>query len=99
MENDNSEKLENCKGEGKEAREIYASLYFNALRRQLQEYDEGECTSFEEMDEEILEDLDEHIEPYVEDKRPDLIIKRIKGLQFLIINREKYEEKRDETDI
>lgn len=98
MDHNNSENLENSKGKGEEEKEIYASLYFNALRQQLESYDTGDCTQFEEMEEEILEEIDEVVEEHLEEVRPDLVIKRIKGLQFLIIDRDRYEKKRDQEE-
>ena len=95
---EHSENLENTKGKDEKIKEVYASLYLDALKRQLQEYDEGECTRFEEMDEEVLEEIDEAVEDSLEDVRPDLIIKRVKGLQFLIIDKTRYWEKLDETE-
>ena len=95
---ENNENLKNTKGKDEKIKEVYASLYLDALKRQLQEYDEGECTKFEEMDEEVLDEIDEVVEDSLEDVRPDLIIKRVKGLQFLIISREKYWKKLDEIE-
>jgi hypothetical protein len=96
---ENSESLENTKGRSEKEKEVYASLYLDALRRQLDEYHTGECDNFGEMDEEILEEIDQAIEPHLEDIQPDLVIKRVKGLQFLIFNRERYEKKLRDTNI
>ena len=94
-----NENLENSKGKDKKERELYASLYYGALKRQIEEYDTGDSAQFEEMEEGILEEIDRKIEPHLEETRPDLIIKRIKGLQFLVIDRERCEKKIRDTDI
>ena len=93
-----SETLENAKGKDDITREVYASLYLDALRMQLEEYKCGECNSFEEMDEEILEDIDVVIEDTLAEIQPDLFIKRFKGLQFIIIPWEALEKKIIDTE-
>ena len=96
---ENNEKLENTKERDEKIREVYASLYYNALDKAIKKYDGNESHEFqEEMDEEILEEIDECIEEKLEDVRPDLVVKRISGLHFLVINRDEYERKLDETE-
>lgn len=92
------ENLENSKGQKEKTKEVYASLYLDALRRQLEEYQTGLCKHFEEMDEEVLEEIDGAIEETLEDIQPDLFIKRVKGLQFIIIPRDRLEDKILETE-
>ncbi len=93
-----SETLENTKGKDETIREVYASLYLDALRRQLEEYKTGECDSFEEMDEEVLAEIDDAVEDTFAEVHPDLFIKRFKGLQFIIIPWEALEKKIVDTE-
>jgi hypothetical protein len=95
----NSESLENTKDKDQRLREIYANLYNYALQMHLEMHDTGEDSKFEEVDEEILQEIDDKVEPHLEECRPDLIIRRVGGLKFLIIDRDRYEKKREETDI
>ncbi len=93
-----SETLENARGEREIIREAYASLYLDALRMQLEEYKCGECNTFEEMDESILEEIDDAVEETFVEIHPDLFIKRFKGLQFIIIPWEALEKKIIDTE-
>ena len=93
-----NESLENCRGKDDKTREVYASLYLDALKRQLEEYHNGECNSFEEMDEEVLEEIDRAVEDRLVEIQPELFIKRVKGLQFIIIPWKNLEKKLWETE-
>ena len=96
---ENNENLENTKRRDEKIKEVYAPLYYNALDKAIKRYDGNESHEFhEEMDEEVLEEIDERIEEKLEDVRPDLIVKRISGLHFLVISRDEYEKKLGEIE-
>jgi hypothetical protein len=93
-----SETLENAKGNNEDIREVYASLYLNAVRQQIEEYKGGCVEKFDDVDEEVLEGLDEIIEPWLEEMYPDLYVKRVGGFDFLVMDWEKVEEKILDTE-
>jgi len=93
-----SDTLENAKGKDDITREVYASLYLDALRQQIEEYKTGCVEKFAEMDEDILQQIDEVVEPTLVDMFPDLFIKRVGGLDWVIMDWEKVEKKILDTE-
>lgn len=88
------ENLENAKGRSKIEKEILGKMYYQSLKKALKKHDNDETMEYTpEMDEEALEEIDEVIEPHLEETRPDLIIKRIHKLEFLVLNRDEFEKK------
>jgi hypothetical protein len=88
-----SETLENSRGESDKVREVYASLYLDALRQQIEEYKTGCVEKFIDMDEDLLQEIDEAVEPCLEEMFPDLFIKRVGGLDWIILDWETMEKK------
>lgn len=93
----NFESLENSRGESDIIREAHASFYYKALDKALKKHDENEDHEHQEiLDENILEEIDKTVEDVLEEVRPDLIVRRISDLYFLVIRRDKYEKAKEE---
>ena len=90
----NSESLENSRDQKEIVREAYASLFLNAMCKAITEARTGiEMDEFEKMDEEVLCELDRDVEETVEELFPDLLVRRIAGLKFVVLDRDTFEEK------
>ena len=93
------ENLENSRGENDIVREAHTSFYYNALDKALKHHDENDGHEYQEvLDENILEEIDETVGDILEEVRPDLIVKRISGLYFLVIRRDEYEKAKEEME-
>ncbi len=72
-------------------RQRHAMEYYKALKRDIQLHEQGDVDD-SYLDEEILDELDEEIEPRLEEQVPHLYIKRIAGLKFLVYDKHKVEK-------
>jgi len=90
------ENLENSRNRKKELVEAYRRLYADSLYRTIEEYELGDSCRFDDVDEEVLQELDKEVEPNLEECFPDLIIKRVAGFEWLIVPRDKVDEWLDE---
>ncbi len=69
----------------------HASEYYKGLKRDIELHDAGESEDLP-LDEEILDELDEEIEPRLQEQLPHLFIKRICGTKFLVWDKHKLEK-------